>query len=67
MKCEFCKEKTHLPLNCKNCTLSLCIKCYAPEKHTCAKIDIFISKLKLEHTDKLHSNLCKSDKIENRI
>lgn len=67
MKCEFCKKKTHLPTDCKSCSLSLCIKCYAPEKHTCAKIDEYISKLKSDHTQALHNNFCKSDKLENRI
>lgn len=67
MKCEFCKYKTHIPLECKNCSLSLCIKCYAPEKHTCKKIDIYLNKLKLELRDKTLNNSCRSDKLISRI
>ena len=67
MKCSFCKKKTHMPLDCKSCFLSLCLKCYAPEKHTCEKIDVYLHKLKSELKEQIQSNSCKSDKLSSRI
>lgn len=67
MRCAFCKKNTHLPMECKSCAVNLCIKCYAPEKHACEKIDEYIFNLKVSLKDQLQSNICKSDKLKFRI
>jgi len=68
MRCPCCKKKTGLnAIDCKHCNLSFCISCQKPEKHRCIKIDEFISKSKLELSKQLLNNICKADKVDNRL
>ena len=68
MRCHCCRKKTGLnALECKHCKLSFCISCQKPEKHQCIKIDEFISKSKIELSKQLLNNICKADKVDNRL
>jgi hypothetical protein len=68
MRCHNCNKKAGInTLECKHCCYSFCISCYTPEKHKCVKIDEFISKYKLELSKQLLNNVCKADKVEDRI
>lgn len=68
MRCNCCRKKTGLnALECTHCKLSFCISCQKPEKHQCKKIDEFISNLKLDLSKQLLNNICKADKVDNRL
>lgn len=67
MKCTHCQKKTHSPLECKQCTLELCISCYAPERHACKNITVFLHKCKMQLEHTLIKSACVADKIEERL
>ena len=68
MRCYCCKKKFGLNVfECKHCKLLFCISCQKPEKHQCIKFDEFISKSKLELSKQLLNNICKADKVDNRL
>ena len=63
-KCQYCRKKFQLPMDCKSCNKKLCISCYSPEIHKCCNYDIIIRKEKEKLNEKLLNQKCISNKIE---
>lgn len=63
-RCQHCKKKCAMPMECKQCQIQLCVKCYRPEAHKCEKLEHFIRLKKLDHIKNLESSKCVSTKME---
>lgn len=63
MRCEYCKKKKGMLLECKNCNKELCSRCIDLTIHKCDEIDKLKKRKREELENKLMSEKIESNKI----
>lgn len=62
-RCDHCKRKNHLLLNCKWCLLDCCTKCVSFEVHECKGLDAMKEHNLKKLEEELHKNKTESVKL----
>lgn len=63
-RCQSCKKKKKLFIECKFCTLFFCCSCIIPEIHHCSEQKKCVSQKVDELSKTLMNGLCVADKVD---
>jgi len=62
-RCDFCKKKSSVPIDCSACKLSLCTRCIDMSIHQCEKLEDYKNEKRALLEQTLFSNKTINSKI----